>query len=106
MAHFAELDKDNVVTRVIVVHNNEITDASGNEQESLGIQYCKNLFGADTTWIQASYNDKFRKNFAVPGYIYDSVKDAFYATTAPAPDMEFDETTCKWKMKAIPVEKV
>ena len=106
MAHFAELDKDNSVLRVIVIHNNEITDSLGTEQESLGIQFCKTLFGEQTNWVQASYNEKFRKNFPHPGYIYDTAKDAFYSLTAPAEDMEFNESTCKWQMKAIPVEKL
>lgn len=106
MAHFAELDKDNVVLRVIVVHNNEITDSLGNEQEELGIQFCKNLFGQNTNWIQTSYNGKFRKNFGATGFVYDAVKDAFYSPTPPAPNMEFDEVSCKWKMAAIPVGKL
>ena len=106
MAHFAELDKDNKVIRVIVVHNNEIIDQNGQEQEELGIKFCQSIFGPDTNWKQASYNEKFRKNFAVSGYIYDPQKDAFYSLEAPEPDMEFDSETCKWKMKSIGIEKL
>ena len=79
MAHFAELDKDNKVIRVIVVHNNEIIDQNGQEQEELGIKFCQSIFGSDTNWKQTSYNGNFRKNFALSGYIYDSQKDAFYS---------------------------
>lgn len=106
MAHFAELDKDNKVIRTIVVHNNVITDENGQEQEELGIKFCQSIFGSDTNWKQTSYNANFRKNFAVSGYIYDSQKDAFYSLEAPAPDMEFDPDTCKWKMKSIGIEKL
>jgi len=106
MAHFAELDKDNKVIRVIVVHNNEIIDQNGQEQEELGIKFCQSIFGSDTNWKQTSYNGNFRKNFALSGYIYDSQKDAFYSLEAPAPDMEFDSETCKWKMKSIGIEKL
>ena len=106
MAHFAELDKDNKVIRVIVVHNNEIIDQNRQEQEELGIKFCQSIFGSDTNWKQTSYNGNFRKNFALSGYIYDSQKDAFYSLEAPAPDMEFDSETCKWKMKSIGIEKL
>ena len=106
MAHFAELDKDNKVIRVIVVHNNEIIDQNGQEQEELGIKFCQSIFGEDTNWKQTSYNGNFRKNFAISSYIYDSQKDAFYSLEAPAPDMEFDSETCKWKMKSIGTEKL
>ena len=106
MAHFAELDKDNKVIRVIVVHNNEIIDQNEQEQEELGIKFCQSTFGPDTNWKQTSYNGNFRKNFALSGYIYDSQKDAFYSLEAPAPDMEFDPDTCKWKMKSIGIEKL
>ena len=54
MAHFAELDDNNVVKRVIVVRNSEITDVNGKEVESIGISYCQRLYGADTKWKQTS----------------------------------------------------
>ena len=75
MAHFAELGMDNVVLRVVVVHNNELLDENGVEQEQLGINFCQNLFGG--TWIQTSYNSNFRRNFAGKGYTYSSTDDVF-----------------------------
>ena len=45
MAHFAELDQNNVVTQVIVISNDDILDENGNESEQVGIQFCKNLYG-------------------------------------------------------------
>jgi hypothetical protein len=70
MAHFAEL-KDNVVTQVIVVNNEEVPD------EATGIAFCKSLFGEDTEWIQTSYNRNFRGTFAGVGMTYDPVADEF-----------------------------
>jgi hypothetical protein len=74
MAHFAELNENNVVTRVIVVHNNELLD-NGVESEAKGIAFCKSLFGGE--WVQTSYNSNFRENFAGIGYTYDQELDAF-----------------------------
>ena len=75
MAHFAELDENNVVLRVIVVNNTELLDADGAEQEALGQAFCTNLLGGN--WKQTSYNGNMRKNFAGQGFIYDPVLDEF-----------------------------
>jgi len=77
MAHFAELDSDNTVLRVLVVANAKITDESGVEQEFLGVQYLRELFGADTSWVQTSYNSNFRKHYAAPGGKYYPNLDVF-----------------------------
>jgi hypothetical protein len=54
MAHFAQLDENNTVLQVIVVHNDELL-LDGVENETKGILFCKSLFGADTKWVQTSY---------------------------------------------------
>jgi hypothetical protein len=55
MAHFCQLDENNVVTQVIVVDNKDITDPhTGQEDEILGIAFCKKLLGGK--WVQTSYN--------------------------------------------------
>jgi len=77
MAHFAKLE-NNAVTQVIVVNNEVITDENGIEQEQLGIDFCKSLFGEDTEWKQTSYNGNFRGLYAGVGMIYDPVQDIFY----------------------------
>ncbi len=77
MAHFAELNENNIVTRVIVIHNNEIT-VDGQELEFKGIDFCEGLFG-HRNWVQTSYNGNMRYNFAGQGYTYDEDNDAFYA---------------------------
>lgn len=94
MAHFAQLDEANVVTNVIVVHNNELLDENGVESESKGIQFCQDHFGG--TWIQTSYNATKRKNFAGIGSTYDSQKDAFIPVK-PYASWVLDEDTCTWK---------
>ena len=75
MAHFAELDENNKVIQIIVVHNNELIDENNQESESKGIAFCQSLFGGN--WVQTSYNANFRKNYAAIGYIYDSELDEF-----------------------------
>jgi hypothetical protein len=73
MAHFAEISND-IVTRVLVVHNNELL-VDGVEVEQKGIDFLNNLLGG--TWVQTSYNNNFRKQYAGTGYRYDSVADVF-----------------------------
>ena len=74
MAHFAELDENNIVTNVIVVHNNELL-IDGVELEQKGIDFCVNHFGG--RWIQTSYNASFRFNYAGIGYTWDETLEAF-----------------------------
>lgn len=83
MAHFAELDSNNTVLRVLVVSNDDILDASGVEQEALGIAYLKNLFGEDSRWVQTSYSASFRGCYAGPGMSYDPEADLFFAPLDP-----------------------
>ena len=69
MAHFAQLDSNNVVTQVIVVGNDDITDSNGVETESIGISFCQKVVGGDS-WKQTSYNSNMRGNYAGVGFIY------------------------------------
>lgn len=94
MAHFAELDGDHIVTRVIVVNNSELLDEFGVEQEMKGRQFCQNLLGG--TWIQTSYNGNIRKNFAGIGYKYDIQRDAFIPPK-PYNSWILNEDTCHWE---------
>ena len=70
MAHFAQLDSNNVVTQVIVVSNDDTSDSNGTETESIGVAFCQKLLGADTNWKQTSYNGSMRGNYAGIGYTY------------------------------------
>lgn len=94
MAHFAELNENNVVLRVIVVNNENIVDFDGVETEQIGIDFCQNLLGG--RWIQTSYNKTFRKNYAGPGFIYDEVRDAFISPK-PFDSWILNEETCQWQ---------
>tara|TARA_Y100000004_G_C8805624_1_gene365358 strand:+ start:289 stop:681 length:393 start_codon:yes stop_codon:yes gene_type:complete len=100
MAHFAKLDSNNVVTEVVVVHNDVATS------ESAGAEFLNNLYGTNDTWKQTSYNTKkgqhtkggtpFRKNFAGKGYTYDASRDAFIPPK-PYNSWTLNETTCLWE---------
>jgi len=85
MAHFAQIS-NNVVTNVVVVHNNELL-VDGVEVESKGAEFCTNLFGG--TWVQTSYNNRIRKQYAGIGYTYDSTADVFVAPK-PYPSWTLD----------------
>lgn len=102
MAHFAELDENNIVKRVIVVHNNELFD-NGVESEIKGIKFCQSLFGGK--WIQTSYNSTFRKKYAGIGDIYIENLDAFILpkpedytnTEGQLVTFVLNEDTCLWE---------
>ena len=94
MAHFVELDENNVVIRGIVVHNNELL-IDGVESEQKGIDFCVAHYGG--RWIQTSYNATFRKNYCGIGHSYDENRDAFIAPKNNCHDEEtLDESTCQW----------
>lgn len=71
MAHFAEIDADGIVLRVVVIHDNVAPD------EATGTAFCKSLFGDDTEWVQTSYNGSARKQYCGKGYSYDRIGDVF-----------------------------
>ena len=96
MAHFAELDENNIVQRVIVVANEKTADEEGNENEEIGIYFCKTLFGAETMWKQTSYNWNFRKQYAGIGFTYDVANDVFIRPK-PYDSWTLNETTCVWE---------
>jgi hypothetical protein len=93
MAHFAKI-QNNLVTQVVVVHNNELL-VDGVESEHAGISFLQNLYGQDTAWVQTSFNKTFRKNFAGVGFSYDEEKNAFIAPK-PFASWILDEGTCQW----------
>jgi hypothetical protein len=77
MAYFAELDNNNIVLQVIYVVNDVLKDELGVEQEQLGIDFCKQLYGQDTNWLQTSFNARIRGHFAGIGFLYDVDRNAF-----------------------------
>ena len=70
MAHFAEIDNDGTVLRVLVVSD---------DQENRGQEFLADDLGLGGTWIQTSYNNRTRKQFAGVGYKYDDSADVFVA---------------------------
>lgn len=68
MAHFAEINKKNIVVRVLVVPD---------DQEHRGQEYLADDLGLGGTWVQTSYNAKIRNKYASPGDKYDKRKDIF-----------------------------
>ena len=77
MAHFAQLDENNIVLQVIVVNNQAINNLPFPESEPVGVLFCQSLFGNDTVWKQTSYNSNFRQMLAVIGGGYDPQRDVF-----------------------------
>ena len=91
MAHFAQIDENNIVTQVLVIEQ-DVVDTG--------------LFGDPASFIQTSYNTQggvhllggtpLRKNYAGIGYTYDPQRDAFYAPQ-PYPSWTLNETSCVWE---------
>lgn len=106
MAHFAEIDENNIVQRVLVVDD---------LHEHRGHDYLSQDCGLGGTWLKTSYNTfggkhrdggtPFRKNFAGPGMIYDPVRDAFYAPQ-PFPSWILNEETCAWEAPVAYPEEI
>jgi hypothetical protein len=93
--YFAELDSNNVVKRVVVVSNENNTNSDGNEDESVGIAFCRSLYGANTNWKQSSYNSSIRKNPAGIGNLYNAELDEFIAQQ-PYSSWTLDSNTAQW----------
>ncbi len=121
MAHFAQLDENNVVIYITPIHNNELVaskqttvnedgtiSASVIESEDKGIEFCKSLFGADTKWVQTSYNGNFRGKYAGIGDTYDAVSNVFISPVvesveAATPVVEPVQVVKDTQMVDIPV---
>lgn len=106
MAHFAEVDENNIVLRVLVVDD---------LHESNGQGYLADTLGLGGTWLKTSYNTlggrhafdgtPFRKNYAGVGYTYDSERDAFIGPK-PYTSWVLNEETCLWEAPiAMPTDE-
>ena len=94
MAHFAELDENNIVLRVVVVDNKDCCDKYGVEKESIGVAHLEKILGG--RWLQTSYNHNIRNKFAGIGYHYFANVDAF-VQPRPFPSWQFNETLKDWE---------
>jgi len=102
MAHFAELDENNVVVRVLVVNNDVLetkrvltTGEVITEDSQKGIDHLNDLFPDSGTWLQTSYNSNIRKNYAGKGFQYDPDLDAFIPPKV-YPSWVLDTDKCIW----------
>lgn len=94
MAHFAQINSDNIVTQVIVVSNADCGGGDYPASDSTGASFCNNLLGG--TWKQTSYNNNFRKRYAGIGYTFNAELDAFVAPK-PYPSWTLNQTTADWE---------
>lgn len=93
MAHFAQIDNNGTVLRVLAVADAECLCDEGTESEHVGCQFCASHFGGD--WVQTSYTGRIRKRFAGVGFTYDAAMDSFIPPK-PYPSWVLDESTCDW----------
>ena len=101
MAHFAQIDENNIVTQVLVVSDKD---------EHRGEEFLANDLNLGGTWVKTSYNTQggvhtlggtpFRKNYAGIGYKYDSTRDAFIPPK-PFASWNLNEDTCLWEAPVV-----
>lgn len=87
MAHWAEIDENNIVIRVLVTNNNE-----GDEGEA----FVNSLGG---TWVKTSYNGTIRHNFAGVGFSWDPTygEDGAFISPKPYPSWRLSNIDASWK---------
>lgn len=95
MAHFAQLDENNVVIQVIVVNNDVVNNLPFPESEPIGIEFCQSLYGSNTIWKQTSYNSNFRGLYAGKNYFYRENIDKF-TLPQPYPSWTWDANSETW----------
>jgi hypothetical protein len=107
MANFAKLNENNIVTQVVVVNDEVITDENGVEQEFKGIEFLRNLYNEpNAKWAKTSRNTvagthmlggvPFRMNYAQVGGFYDEEREMFISTK-PGINYIIDYNTGCWK---------
>jgi hypothetical protein len=112
LAHFCQINEQNIVTQVIVVSDDDCDGGQFPDSDPIGAAFCHDLLGG--VWKQTSYNSNFRKHYAGIGYKYDSALDMFitpqpYASwtldaqgdwqppvAKPEGDYAWDEATQAW----------
>lgn len=87
MAYFAQINDSNIVISVLAVPDSK---------EHRGQEFLANDLGLGGTWIQTSYNNRIRKNYAGIGYTYDATRDAFIPPKPTDGDWQLDDETCQW----------
>jgi hypothetical protein len=100
MAHFAQIDENNIVQQIIVVSNENCGNLEFPESEPIGQDFI-NSIGLEGNWKQTSYNSTFRKRYAGLDDVYDESRDAFLPIK-PFPSWILNEDTCLWES---PIER-
>jgi len=96
MAHFAEIDSNNRVLRVLVADNADV-DANGGDQSESAAEHFKTiapLSAHGVKWVQTSYGSNFRNQYAGIGFTYDEANDVFIA---PQPYPSWTLNNFKWE---------
>ena len=96
MAHFAEIDSDNKVLRVVVACNEDV-NANGGDQSESAAEHFKTVAPLSilgVKWVQTSYNSNFRNTFAGIGSTYDEANDVFIS---PQPYPSWTLNNFKWE---------
>lgn len=94
MAHFAQLDENNIVVNVCKVNNEDIDNLEFPDSEPIGRSFMESVTG-HANWKQTSYNNNFRVRYAGVGFYYDPQRDAFIEPKEFA-SWVFDETLVSW----------
>ena len=100
MAHFAQIDENNVVKQIIVIDNENCGNLEFPESEPIGQNFISSI-GLEGNWKQTSYNSTFRKRYAGLDDVYDESRDAFLPLK-PFPSWILNEETCLWNS---PIER-
>lgn len=96
MAHFAEIDNNYQVIRIVKVDNHKCADHDGCECEEVGVEFLRGLYGENTNWVQTSYNGSKRQMFAGKGYLYLPEQDKF-VPPSPFPSWTLNRSAGKWE---------
>lgn len=98
MAHFAELNENNIVLNVIVVKNENIQNAEFPQSEQMGIEFLNTVIPGKI-WKQTSYNNNFRFRFAGIGFEFhpECGEHGGFCPPRPFEDWIFDSSKCLWK---------
>jgi len=106
VAHFAEIDKEGNVLRVVVIGDDDCLDENGDESENVGKAFCAEHIDSTNDWVQCSYNTQrgvhiqggtpLRWHYPTTNMVYDSTRDAFIGRQ-PFPSWTFNESTYEWE---------
>jgi hypothetical protein len=104
MAHFAKIGLNNKVLEVVTINNIDCMTPQGVEYEAIGVAYLQKLTG-HSTWVQTSFNNRIRKNFAGIDYTFNFDLDAFIPPK-PYASWTLNSTTCQWEPPVpLPLEE-